>query len=75
MRVPKSLLVAVAAVLLLCSCSDSKKQEEEKGKIEAMTEQMGKDAVQAIKTPMEKAQAAADAASEKAKEANERRQE
>lgn len=48
---------------------------KEKGKIEAMTEKAGEDAVKAIKTPMEKAQTATDIAEKRAGEMAEQKQE
>lgn len=74
MRFIKSALTVVAATLLLCSCSSGNDQEKEKGKIEAMTEKAGQDAVKAIKTPMEKAQTAADVAEKRAKEMAEQKE-
>ena len=71
----KSALIAVATTMLLCSCSGGNDQEKEKGKIEAMTEKAGQDAVKAIKTPVEKAQTAADIAEKRAKEMAEPKQE
>ena len=47
----------------------------EKGKIEAMTEKAGQEAVKAIKTPIEKAQTVADKEAQRAKEMDERKQE
>ncbi|MHB8809564.1 MAG: hypothetical protein ACYC9M_06070 [Desulfobulbaceae bacterium] len=75
MRFIKAALIAVTATLLLCSCSNDNDQKKEKGKIEAMTEKAGQDAVKAIKTPMEKAQTAADVAEKRTKEMNESKQE
>lgn len=75
MRFIKSALIAVAAVMLLCSCSSGNDEEKEKGKIEAMTEKAGQEAVKAIKTPIEKTQTAADVAEKRAKEMDERKQE
>lgn len=71
MRVIKSTMIAVAAALLMCACSGEKDQKKEKGKIEAMAEQTGHEAAKAIKTPIEKADAAADLAAQRAKEINE----
>ena len=75
MRFIKAALIAVIATLLLCSCSSDNDQKKEKGKIEAMTEKAGQDAVKAIKTPVEKAQTAADVAEKRAKEMAEQKQE
>ena len=74
MRFIKAALVVVAVALLLCSCSSDKDQDKEKGKIEAMTEKAGQDAVKAIKTPVEKAQTAADVAEKRAKEMAEQKE-
>lgn len=74
MPIRKISMIAVAAALLLWSCSDNNEQEKEKGKIETMTEQAGQEAVRAIKTPREKADTAADAASQRAKEMNEQKE-
>ena len=75
MRFSKSVLIAVAAAILLCSCSSGNDDEKKKGKIEAMTEQAGQEAVRAIKTPIEKAQTVADKEAQRAKEMEERNQE
>lgn len=75
MRFIKAALTAVVATLLLCSCSGDNDQKKEKGKIEAMTEKAGQDAVKAIKAPVEKAQTAAAEAEKRAKEMDERKQE
>jgi PBP1b-binding outer membrane lipoprotein LpoB len=75
MRFSKSVLIAFAAAMLLCSCSSGDDEEKEKGKIEAMTEKAGQEAVKAIKTPIEKAQTVADKEAQRAKEMEERKQE
>lgn len=75
MQFIKSALTAATALLLLCSCSGGSDDEKEKGRIEAMTEKAGQDAVKAIKTPLEKAQTAADVAEKRTKEMAERKEE
>lgn len=77
MQFIKSVVLVAAAALLLCACSSGSEQEgeKEKGKIEAMTEKAGQDAVKAIKTPVEKAQTAAGIAEKRAKEMAERKEE
>lgn len=74
MQMRKSTLIALAAALLLWSCSGNDDQEKEKGKIEAMTEQAGQQAAQAIKAPLEKAEAVADAEEQRVKEMAEQQQ-
>lgn len=51
------LFLMVAAILLAAGLSCTKKQgdEEEKGGIEALTEQVGREAADEIKKPIEKA--------------------
>lgn len=71
----KSVLLAVAATILLGACSSDNNQEKEKGKIEAMTEQAGQEAAQAIKAPIEKAESAADMADKRVKDMAEQKQE
>ncbi|MFZ5797085.1 MAG: hypothetical protein ACYCYR_01755 [Desulfobulbaceae bacterium] len=75
MEFGKSVLMVITAALFLCSCSGGDDQEQEKGRIEAMTEKAGQDAVKAIKTPIEKAQAMADQETRRAREMEEQKQE
>lgn len=75
MQFIKLALTAATAALFLCSCSSGSDDEKEKGRIEAMTEKAGQEAVKAIKTPVDKAQAAADVAEKRAREMAERKEE
>lgn len=56
-RIP--LYLVVASLLLLAGCSGDEGKKEQ-GAIEKQTEQTAKAAVEAIKTPIDKARAAAD---------------
>jgi len=71
MKCIKTCLVLFLAAVLLCSCS-SNDEEEKEGRIETMTKEIGQEAVRAIKTPIEKAQAVADEQEERAREMDER---
>ena len=68
MRIMQSAMPILIAAVLLWSCSGGNNGEEEKGKIEAMTEEIGQEAVRAIKSPIEKAQAVADQEEKRARE-------
>lgn len=67
MRFMQSAMTILIAATLLWSCSGGN-DEEKKGKIGTMTEEIGQEAVQAIKTPLEKAQAVADQEEQRARE-------
>ncbi|MDY0351041.1 MAG: hypothetical protein RBR09_07295 [Desulfobulbaceae bacterium] len=66
MRLIKSALtILIAALMWSCSNGGS---EEEKGKIQTMTEEIGQEGVRMIKTPIDKAQAAADQEEQRVRE-------
>ena len=56
----KMLIASVTMLLLGCAvffaCSDNKKADSEKGAIEKMTDKTAKEAVNRIRTPIDKAQ-------------------
>lgn len=58
----KMLIASVIMLLLGCAvffaCSDNKKADSEKGAIEKMTDKTAKEAVNRIRTPIDKAQSA-----------------
>ena len=68
----KTVILLILAATLLVACSGDKEKETETGKIDAMTKEMGDKAVRAIKTPIEKAQAAAALQEQHAREVDER---
>ncbi len=71
MKILKSIVIILMSAVLLYSCSG----DDEKGRIETKTEEIGKEAVRMIKTPIDKAQAVADKEEERAKEIDERNKE
>ena len=73
MKKLKSIALIFLAAFLLGSCSGD--DEDEKGRIDTMTEEAGKEAVRWIKTPIEKAQNVADKEEERVKEFDERNKE
>lgn len=68
MRLLQSILMIPVAAFLLCSCSNGDNGEEEKDRIETMTEEIGREAVRTIKTPIEKAQAVAEQEEQRARD-------
>ena len=72
MKSRKTIILLFLAATLLCACSTDKEAENKPGKIDTMTKEIGQDAVRAIKTPIEKAQAVADEQEKRAREMDER---
>lgn len=59
MRFIKIIPVMLLATFLLCACHNGQEQEHKKGVIKTMTDKTAHAAVRAIKTPIDKARAAA----------------
>lgn len=68
----KTIIMLVLTATLLCACSGDNEKEAKPGKIDTMTKEMGQEAVRVIKTPIDKAQSAADIQEKRAQEMNER---
>lgn len=69
----KTIILLVLAATLLVACSGDNEKESKAGKIDTMTKEIGQEAVRAIKTPMEKAQAAADQVEKRTQEIDNRK--
>ena len=74
MQLIKTIPTFLLAAVLLCACSNGNDQEKKPGKIETMTKEVGQEAVRAIKTPIDKAQAVANQEEQRAQEMNERQE-
>ncbi len=59
MRFIKIIPVILLAAFLLCACHNGQEQEHKKGVIKTLTDKTAHEAVKAIKTPIDKARAAA----------------
>lgn len=68
----KTIMIVALATVLLGACSGDNEAETKPGKIDTMTKEAGQEAVRMIKTPIEKAQAAADIQEKRAQEMDER---
>ncbi len=69
----KTIMILVVSATLLYGCSGDSEKEAKTGKIDAMTKEIGQEAVRTIKAPINKAQAMADKAEERARETDERK--
>ncbi len=68
MKSYKTIIMLFLSALLLGACSGDDDKESKPGKIDTMTKEIGQEAVRTIKTPINKAQAAADQAAKQAQE-------
>lgn len=59
MRFIKIIPVMLLAIFLLCACHNGQKPEQKKGAIKTLTDKTAHEVVKAIKTPIDKARAAA----------------
>lgn len=64
--------ILLLAALLATGCSDSDQKEAKPGSIQATTEEIGHEAAQMIKAPIDKAQITADQENERLKALEER---
>lgn len=65
----RSSLLIILSATLLCSCSnETDEQEPQKESYQSQSEQIGHEAAEAIKVPMEKAENAVDIENERMKE-------
>ena len=72
MKSHKTIVMLFLSLFILCSCSGDNEKEAKTGKIDAMTKEVGQEAVRMIKTPIDKAQAVADKEKKRAQEMDDR---
>ena len=71
MRMAKTIMIVLTAAALLCSCSNEADDKTGSGKVDTVTREIGQEAASMIKTPIDKAQAAADLEGQRVREMDE----